>query len=309
VQSTSKAVSVIIPLFNKAGTVGRAIESVLAQKNVVTEIIVVDDGSSDGSAAVVRSLNAPVILVEQSNAGPSAARNAGAILATAPFFTFLDADDEYTHGALDSMLEAAQTTGARLVIGSFDYIGLDGSVTAEAIVDRFLDAGADRASLLRLSEFSAKSVINVHISSACIGRDLYNRIGGFDEALRSWEITDFFLRLALEHPGIAVTAKRVALVHQTPHSASTMTHGKSIYMTRYLEKLFDAMPRVPRGERLALIRAAKSMLTILWSNGDRSAFHRLGRRALPYMLQARQFDKIISCSLLPRWMLPKIPPR
>jgi hypothetical protein len=39
--------------------------------------------------------------------------------------------------------------------------------------------------------------------------------------------------------------KRVALVHQTPHSASTMTHGKSIYMTRYLEKLFDAMPRVP----------------------------------------------------------------
>jgi glycosyltransferase involved in cell wall biosynthesis len=78
VQSTSKAVSVIIPLFNKAGTVGRAIESVLAQKHVVTEIIVVDDGSSDGSAAVVRSLNAPVILVEQSNAGPSAARNAGA---------------------------------------------------------------------------------------------------------------------------------------------------------------------------------------------------------------------------------------
>ena len=203
--NTSKAVSVIIPLFNKVGTVRRAIESVLAQGNVVTEIIVVDDGSADGSLAVVRAINASIVLVEQSNAGPSAARNAGAKLATAPFLAFLDADDEYMPGALESMAYAAQTTGASAVIGSFDVIGLDGSVTHEAIVDRFAEYGAVRQPLVQVSEFRAKSVINVHISAACIGRDVYNRIGGFDDALRSWEITDFFLRLALEHPSIVVT--------------------------------------------------------------------------------------------------------
>lgn len=307
-QSKSNTLSVVIPLFNKAATVRRAIESVLAQRDVVSEIIVVDDGSSDDSVAVVRSIKAPIILVEQANAGPSTARNTGAAIATAPFIAFLDADDEYTHRALSTMLSAAERSFGNVVMGSFDYVSVDGDVTEELIIDRFWKSTSVREELCQLSCFSAKSVINVHISCACISRDLYNRIGGFDAALRSWEITDFFLRLALEDPRFVVLADRVALVHQTPNSASTITHGETVYLARYLEKLFNVMPRVPRRERNALLRGAKSLLRAIWANEDLATFQRLARRALPYMLQAGQLDKVVGYGVLPLRMLPRLPP-
>jgi glycosyltransferase involved in cell wall biosynthesis len=85
--------SVVIPAYNAAATIGQSIESILAQTIPAHEIIVVDDGSSDGTAAIARGLPGPIAIVSQDNRGPGAATTAGFARATAPFVATLDADD------------------------------------------------------------------------------------------------------------------------------------------------------------------------------------------------------------------------
>jgi glycosyltransferase involved in cell wall biosynthesis len=91
--------SVVIPLFNKREQIARAIRSVQDQRLPPHEIIVVDDGSSDGSDQIVEAMNVPGLkLIRQKNAGPGAARNRGVEEASADLVAFLDADD-YWHPA------------------------------------------------------------------------------------------------------------------------------------------------------------------------------------------------------------------
>ena len=86
-------ISVIIPVYNSAATLARAIESVLVQTWPAQEIIVIDDGSTDNSLHVAKGFADRIRIIHQPNAGVSAARNRGAEAATAPWLAFLDADD------------------------------------------------------------------------------------------------------------------------------------------------------------------------------------------------------------------------
>ena len=87
-------ISVVIPLYNKEKEIARTLRSVLAQTSQPLEIIVVDDGSTDGGAEVVRAIGSPLVrLVRQSNAGVCAARNRGIAESTGEYIALLDADD------------------------------------------------------------------------------------------------------------------------------------------------------------------------------------------------------------------------
>ncbi len=88
-------IAVVIPAYNAAGYIRRAIDSVLAQTRRPDEIIVVDDGSTDDTATVVQSYGSGVRLIRQANAGASAARNTGINAATSEWIAFLDGDDEW----------------------------------------------------------------------------------------------------------------------------------------------------------------------------------------------------------------------
>ena len=93
-------VSVIIPNFNRETLIGDPLENQLAQTAPPHEIIVVDDGSTDKSVEVIRSFGSKIKLIEQTNQGPGAARNAGLSIATGEFIQFQDSDDLFSLNSL-----------------------------------------------------------------------------------------------------------------------------------------------------------------------------------------------------------------
>ncbi len=120
-QGLSGRVSVVIPAYRSAATIGRAIDSVLAQTHPATEIIVVDDGSPDDQAALVeRTYGGRVTLVRKPNGGAASARNAGIDRATGDYIAFLDADDYWEAGKLALQLaQFDQHPELGLVAGAF----------------------------------------------------------------------------------------------------------------------------------------------------------------------------------------------
>ena len=102
-------ISIIIPLYNKEPIIEKTISSVLSQSYNDFEVVIVDDGSTDGSVSIVESMNDPRIrLIKQENGGPSKARNSGVRNAQGEWIVFLDADDEFLPDALQLFADAIQ---------------------------------------------------------------------------------------------------------------------------------------------------------------------------------------------------------
>jgi glycosyltransferase involved in cell wall biosynthesis len=106
------AVSVVIPAYNAARTLGEAIESALAQDFPGKEIIVVNDGSTDSTAAVLRTYGDRIRVIEQKNRGQSAARNAAIAAAGGEYLAFLDSDDYWLPGRISATVDALQADRA-----------------------------------------------------------------------------------------------------------------------------------------------------------------------------------------------------
>lgn len=131
------SVSVVIPAYNAAKCIRNAIESALAQTRLADEIIVVNDGSTDDTAAIVNSYAPRVRLLSQENQGPSSARNAGVRAASSEFIAFLDADDQWLPQKTVAQCDAIRSTpGAvlcytSLLLDDSDMDHPDGSQTIQ----------------------------------------------------------------------------------------------------------------------------------------------------------------------------------
>lgn len=128
----SATISVIIPLYNKEREIGDTLRSVLAQTLQPTEIVVVDDGSTDGSADAVRAIASPLVkLVTQANAGVCAARNRAIAESTGDLIALLDADDTWEPGFLEEIASmAAEFPGCGIYSTAFNIVSHDGRFPA-----------------------------------------------------------------------------------------------------------------------------------------------------------------------------------
>jgi hypothetical protein len=185
---TAPRVSVVIPVYNLRPYLSEAIESALGQTlpSDELEVIVVDDGSTDDSAAVARRYVPRVRLLEQPNRGVSAARNAGIREARGTFLAFLDADDRIRPGKLAAELAAFAAAPDRGVAYSgwrcIDEAGAD-----------LPEQGVPRQEGALLSQLALGNLVHPH--APLVRRDAVMGVGGFDESLSPAADWDLWLRL------------------------------------------------------------------------------------------------------------------
>ena len=176
-------ISIVIPLYNKQATIQRAIRSVIAQGIPEIQIIVVDDGSTDGSAEEVKAItDERITLIQQANAGPGRARNVGASQARADLLSFLDADDEWQPGFLMAGLAAlerhpeavAYACSYRDDTGAFAHRVKD-QVSLLTSSPALLPPPTAEADPRRMKN----ALYGLHSSSTIVRRSAFRRAGGF----------------------------------------------------------------------------------------------------------------------------------
>lgn len=189
-------ISVIIPLYNKETGIATALRSILAQTYQDFEIIVVDDGSTDGGVAVVETFNDQRIrLIRQQNAGVSAARNHGFAEAKGKYVSFLDADDEWMPGFLEE-IQALQEAYPDCRAQATNYSFCSNGVKSSTILHKIPFKG-ERGVLSNYFEVASCSHPPVCSICVCIERKLLQEIGGFPIGIKSGEDLLTWARIAV----------------------------------------------------------------------------------------------------------------
>ncbi len=288
---TSRRISVVMPLYNKRREVERAVRSVLAQSLLPSEIIVVDDGSTDGLAEAVEALGSPLVrVVRQANMGVSAARNRGIAEARGEYVALLDADDEYLTGYIAEICRLIERyPEADAYSTAFDIV--DGGRRVAAAVpsyEGYVDPAAE----------ALKRRFAIIPSTATLRR---SAVGGggevFPEGMRIGE--DQWLWVRMMQRGSKFCFSQASLVR---YSRSASNRSASIYRsecTRHsIEELYDASQSDTLNEYIARIGIGKALTQIV-RGGDEDA--RRAVRAFSYTrLNRRQLRRLRLLAALPK---------
>lgn len=287
-------ISVVIPLYNKAAEIERALRSVLEQSVQPREVIVVDDGSTDGSAEIVERIASPIVrLVRQTNAGVSAARNRAIEMAVGRWIALLDGDDWWREDYLLQMAWLIKRYPDCGAYGSGFYVDngrglvVGDTPQSEGVVD-FFEESMQRYVLIP--------------SATIVRRDLVMQLGGFPVGMRMGEDQYLWTRIA-----------RVADVAFTPktnvvYSRAASNRSASIYrpeQSKYsLEDLYDESASEMSNEYVARVALGKALVESV-RGGTQAA-----QRALDFFaynkMSHRIARKVRFFNLLPTFMRPTI---
>jgi len=219
------SVSVIIPNFNRAGLIGGTIENLLAQSQTPHEIIVVDDGSTDDSLEVIRSFGSAVILIQQSNAGPGAARNAGLKTATGSYIQFQDSDDLFSLNKLEEQARVLDATGADLVLAPWAHVMIrEDKVRFESCV---LQQAAPPDSIPFYS-WLLRGWATI-FQSLMFRRSFLEGLGGYRTDLRYGEDMEYFFRILAASPRTAFAGNTLTLYRVDAPNKLSHDAGRSKY--------------------------------------------------------------------------------
>jgi glycosyl transferase family 2 len=243
------SVSVVIPTFERRRSVIEAVSSALRQTVADIEIIVIDDGSTDGTAAAVGAIDRRVKVVRRPNGGPAAARNAGIRQARAPVLAFLDSDDRWQPRHLEELLGLMEShPGAVLACTGGATLGPD-------CLNR--PAGLTHAAPgVLLGGMVCTSAVGVR-------REAVEAVGGFDERLRVTEDSDLWYRVSLEGPfvlgGVAtvVTGRQPVSLRHEGRLAGLYPPAYLRAADRFVERVSETAGRRPLAESKRLAQAGR----------------------------------------------------
>ena len=275
-------VSVIIPAFNHEKFVAEAIASAAAQGECVAEILVVDDGSTDRTAALVAQIREPRLrLLRQPNAGPSAARNTGWRAARGEWIQFLDADDTLPPHALTALLAAARATPGKIPFGIQTVHGPD-LTAAPAFTATLATHGGSLLDDIALRYQGS-------IFTALIPRAALQALDGFRETIRYGEDFDLALRLAQRHEFVPVAQPTYrARMHGQNRHASFSLSAREQYLQIIHDHLAAAVATDPAGRR----RYRRALASWLWQLGRRAQHAGAPDRAHAYFRQSSQHQPL-----------------
>jgi len=241
------SVSVIITTFNHARFLADAIRSALAQTVTPSEVIVVDDGSTDDPAEVVAGFP-EIRTIRQHNQGLAAARNAGWRAAAGDHVVFLDADDRLLPNALAvNLRQFSQSPDCALVFGGYRWIDVEGRPVGDPEVP---PAVGDDA----YERFLEGNCIGMH-ATVMYRRDVIDEVGRFDERLRACEDYELYLRVARQH---RISSTPECLAEYRRHD-SNMSGNLPLMLASALAALHWQRPHIggDSGRRAAYRRGIK----------------------------------------------------
>jgi glycosyltransferase involved in cell wall biosynthesis len=217
-------IDVIIPVYNCEKYISRAITSVISQTYLPNKVIIVDDGSTDGTADLVKSLKSQIEVkyVRKNNGGPNSARNVGISHCTSEYIAFLDSDDEWHDNKLAEQVKTLRNT-------AFDNLGVVycKSVIIDEDGETLLSLPLDYT--LRGRIYDRLFDVNRIVSSASgvlVKRECFSKTGLFDESLRAGEDWDMWLRLA-KHYEFDYVGKEVVKIRR--HKNNTQNNKLYIF--------------------------------------------------------------------------------
>ena len=189
-------VSVIIPTYNRKNIVENAIRSVCAQSFSDYEIIVIDDGSTDGTNEYLESLNLPIKIVSKQNGGVSSARNIGIRNAKGKYIAFLDSDDSWLPDKLKTQVEYLESHIDIPLVYTDEYIEVNGSVLPKTRFQR-ANVGDDVKDNFLLPGFVQKTPI--HTSAVMVRKKILDEVGYFNETLKIHEDSELWNRISVKY--------------------------------------------------------------------------------------------------------------
>ena len=297
-QTDAPTITAVIALYNGAAYIQRALESILQQSLMPSELIVVDDGSTDNGQLIVREVAGgrfPVKIVVKENGGQGSARNLGVKSSTGALIAFLDQDDAWYPNHLEELVRPFIANDPRLgwVYSDLDQVDIDWHMVCHDFLQTMPTQHPKRDIVACL-----RQDMYILPSASLISREAFDAVGGFDERLAGYEDDDLFVRIFRQ--GYANVFIGKALSAWRIHSGSTsysprMAKSRAIYM----QKLVDMFPDDPdvnryyRGDCIAP-RFSTALMTD-YLRGLRRSNRKLTdastsdlRRIVPYMRTRRR---------------------
>jgi len=248
-------VSVIIPTHNRLPMLIEAIHSVLKQDFEDFELIVVDDGSTDGTAEEIRKFGGRVKLLQHpENRGVSAARNKGILHAKGKYIAFLDSDDLWVKGKLKIQVTFLDEN-PHYPLCYTDEIWIRRGKRVNPMVKHGKYSGWIFEKCLPLCIISP--------SSAMMRKTLFSKVGLFDEALPVCEDYDFWLRISARFPLFFINKKMIIKRGGHSDQLSNRSWGNDRYRVIALEKLLSE-PYITQEEREMILKEMKKKCHILY---------------------------------------------
>ena len=247
-------VSVIIPTYNRVAMLKEAVDSVLAQGFEDLELIVVDDGSTDGTSEEIKNYGGRVKLIQQpQNRGVSAARNRGILQAKGKYIAFLDSDDLWVKGKLKIQVEFLDSN-PQYPLCYTDEIWIRRGKRVNPKLKHAKYSGWIFEKCLPLCTISP--------SSACMRKTLFAKVGLFDEALPVCEDYDLWLRITARFPVFLIPRKLIIKRGGHSDQLSQRSWGNDRFRVIALEKLLSE-PAIGTEERALVLEEMKKKCRIL----------------------------------------------